>query len=415
MKAVPFQRLSMAPVDQPPPLASTTAFAAAAIAHGNSIYVATWADADGVFVQRITNQGIAIDTQPIKIAADRYSSRPDIAWNGRSFLVVWIANGGVAAATVDEAGVVSQPNVVAPNGSMEPRIAWNGKVFLLVYGVPQPCYFECIPQRAATYAVRIAADGTALDMNPAIIDRELPSDYYVSAASRATVASNGSDFLVALDKSTGASVVNVKADGLSIAVGEPKGVFAWFTFVINDIRWNGHECVLASRYSSGTKQWMALTHLTPNGDPLSRVVTEIINSQPASVPSLAANAFSEDAVVITESTGDPPVSRAHVFFDADFALSPLPPAAPTNVTAIGTSANFTMTWNVGPDADGVVIETAFGRYSSFSVVPTSDHSHTFSTPGITSVTLRALNAGGLSQAIGALLQTPARRRATRGR
>jgi len=295
---------------------------------------------------------------------------------------------------------------------MEPRIAWNGKVFLLVYGIPQSCLFECPLIRRETRAVRIAPDGAPIDTTPATIDITQPPRVWPAAA-RATVASNGSDFWVALDKTSGADVVKVSADESSITIAEPKSVFAWFTFVDSDIRWNGHEYVLASHYSSGAKHWLALTHLNASIEVRSFMVTAM-NNAPGSPPALATNLLGEDAIVTVEPLGDPPIPRAVVYFDSDFSAPPPGPVAPTNVTATGTPNNFTMTWTVGPDAEAVVIETRIGPYSIFSVVSPEVHSRTFSTPSITSVTLRTLNAGGLSEAVGALLQTPMRRRAARG-
>jgi hypothetical protein len=227
------------------------------------------------------------------------------------------------------------------------------------------------------------------------------------------VASNGSEFVVALDTPRGAEVVKVSADASSLTIGERKSAFAWFTYVDSDVRWNGREYVLASHYSSGAKHWLALTHLTAASEVRSFMVTAM-NSGPQSPPALGTNLLGDDAIVTVEPLGDPPIPRAVVYFDSDLSAPPPKPLAPTNVTATGTPNNFTMTWTVGPDAEAVVIETRIGPYSTFSVVSPEVHSRTFSTPSITSVTLRGLNAGGLSEAVGALLQTPTRRRAVRG-
>ena len=410
--AAPVARFAVTSVDQPVRIAETTAYVESAIAHGNSVYLVTWADATGVYARRITNQGALLDTEPMRIAANQYPQPLAIAWNGNAFLVAWIGTGGVVAATVSEDGQASPVHRIAPEGSMEPRIAWNGRVFLVIYGVQQPCYFECIPQRLATYGVRVAADGTPIDTNPAAID--LPPNSYSVGAANARVASNGSDFLVALDKPAGAAVVNVKTNGASISVGQPKSIFKWFYFVLNDIAWDGHDYVLASRYSiSPTKTWMSLTHVSPAGETLSRGVTATTKMIDAAPPAIASNSLGDSAVVIAEPIGDPAVPRVRAYFDRDFPPAPALPAPPTNVTASGTPLNFTMTWNVGPDAEAVVIETTFGAYSSIEVVPPSVHSHTFSNSSITSVVLRTVNAAGESEAVGALLQTPPRRRVTR--
>ena len=391
-------------------ITDTNSYAETSIAYGGSTYLVTWADATGVYARRLSNQGTTLDAQPIRIADTMYAARPDVAWNGNTFLVVWAGAGGIDVATVSEEGTVSPARLIATNGSMEPRIAWNGKVFLLLYGVQQPCYFECIPLRGATYAIRVAADGTPIDSTPATIDKPESVNRY--AAARATVASNGTDFLVALDDDSGAVLLNVHADGASIVMDPPKKIFDWFYFVTNDIRWNGHDYVVASRYSMGTKTWLSLEHLSPSGDLASRGVAELAKYDVAP-PAVASNSLGESVVVTSEVVSDPPVPRVRAYVDADFLPAPARPSPPTNVTAIGTPASFTMTWSVGPDAEGVVLETTFGTYTTFAAVPASEHSHTFNNPGITSVVIRTFNAGGMSDAVGAILQTPPRRRATR--
>ena len=390
-------------------IADTTGYAQQAIAYGNSMYLTTWADAHGVFARRIAPQGVILDAQPIKISANNYPQRPDVVWNGNAFLVVWVGDGGVVDASVAADGTVSATHLIAAGGSMEPRIAWNGKVSLVVYGTELGCPFDPCPlQRAGTYAVRVAPDGTAIDATSVRID---PAPMNALAAFRATVASDGSDFLVALDWTSGPMTVQVNGEGPTLVASQPNIVFPWFAPAANDIRWNGHEYVLASVYGSGAKTWLALTNLAPDGVPASRNVTEI--SPAESTAAVASNSLGDDAVVVVESIGEQAMERVQVYFNADFAAPPVPPAAPTNVAAIGTPANFTMTWNVGPDADGVLIETTFGPYTTLTVVPASEHSHTFNSPAITSVVLRTFNAGGVSNAVGAILQVPPRRRAAR--
>jgi hypothetical protein len=391
------------------PIADTTSYAEASIEHGGSTYLVTWADAGGVYARRLSNQGAALDVQPIRIADNEYPQRPDVAWNGNAFVVVWAAAGGIDDATVGEDGAVSAARLITTAGSMEPRLAWNGRLFLLVYGVQQQCSFECMPQRGATYAVRVAADGTPLDQTPASIDRPKSSISY--AAARATVASNGAEFLVALDKDSGAAVVNVHTDGASIVTDPAKQIFDWFAFVTNDITWNGHDYVVASRYSMVTKTWLSLAHLSPSGDVLSRGVAELAKFD-TTPPAVASNSLGESVVVIAEAVSDPPVQRIRAYVDADFIAAPPRPSPPTNVAATGTPANFTLSWNVPPGAEGIAVQPN-GAPFTFAVIPAPDHSHTFDNTAVSYVTVRAFNAGGLSDPVTTGVWAPPRRRTTR--
>ena len=168
IKSAALLRASGAPVDQPTLLANDTR--CACHRSWNSVYLVAWADASGVFAERLSNQGIVIDSQPMKLASGPYSTRPDVAWNGKSFLVAW-PNAGIAAALIGEDGILSPAQMVASDGSMEPRVAWNGRVFLVIYGVPQGCYFDPCPSiRARTEVVRIASNGMPIDNQPLVID-----------------------------------------------------------------------------------------------------------------------------------------------------------------------------------------------------------------------------------------------------
>jgi hypothetical protein len=193
-----------------------------------------------------------------------------------------------------------------------------------------------------------------------------------------------------------------------MVIGPRRTVLPWFGLVTNDVRWSGDDYLLASTYSDVAKQWLSITHLSS----MNRVVSESSAAAPT-IPSLATNVLGESAVVIAEATGNPAVPRAHVYFDSDFSQPPPPPAAPTNVSAVGSPKHFTMTWSVGADADAVVVDVTRGENAYSFALAATTRSYTFNDPSITSVVLRSVNAGGMSNAVGALLEPPVRRRATR--
>jgi hypothetical protein len=391
------------------PLANMRRGSMPAIARGASVNLVVWADQSGVYARRVTSAGM-FDTQPIAIAG---SSMPivDAASNGHAFLVVWVDSGGVLGAMVDENGIASQPRLIGPRGTDQPRVAWNGKVFLVIYGTPRGCYAQC-PGRAATLAVRVAANGVPIDTSPVAIDT--PSTDLL-AASMGAVASDGTRFLIALSTQSGIELVPVTADDSTITVGPRQPVFIWLWETRVDIRWAGLDYVLASSYGLDQYTWLATTRISRDGQPSGQEVTPItVPAFSPPDPAVAVNSAGESAVVVAEPIGDPPVPRVRAYFDSDLKPAPARPSAPKGVSATGTPSNFTVTWSVGSDADGVVIQSNFGGSPQImAVVPATENSRTFSNVYASSVIVRAFNAGGMSELVTTSVRVPPRRRAVR--
>src|SRR5207245_4931799 len=92
------------------------------------------------------------------------------------------------------------------------HVAWNGQTFLVVWGVLAFPFFEGSPPLIGTAALRVAADGTPLDQIATLIDAATPTAG--PSVFHATVASNGHDFLIALDGARDLSDLPVSASGV---------------------------------------------------------------------------------------------------------------------------------------------------------------------------------------------------------
>ncbi len=113
------------------------------VAFGGGVFLVAWQDFNGndcdVLAARVSADGRVLNERPIAVAVGpRTQALPDVASDGRNFLVVWqglvgeetsyrgfatlVAAGGRVAETV-ETGATPQP-----------KVAWNGKNYLVVCG-----------------------------------------------------------------------------------------------------------------------------------------------------------------------------------------------------------------------------------------------------------------------------------------
>src|SRR5262249_8090028 len=123
----------------------------ASIAFGASTYVVAWSDDTGLYARRFTSAGDPIDAAPILIRKVPYLYSA-VASSGSSFLIVWPEN-GITGAQMAADGVVSDAKTIAlglppqlasyDDGDFD--LAWNGKSFLLVWGLYIPSQVEGLP------------------------------------------------------------------------------------------------------------------------------------------------------------------------------------------------------------------------------------------------------------------------------
>lgn len=114
------------------------------VAFGGGVFLVVWQDfrngADyDILAARVSADGKVLDTKPIAVAAGpRTQVLPDVASDGKSFMVVWQglkdkeAGYRGFAAPVGADGKVGA--VVETGASPQPRIAWGGENYLTVFG-----------------------------------------------------------------------------------------------------------------------------------------------------------------------------------------------------------------------------------------------------------------------------------------
>jgi len=174
-----------------------------------SVYVSESADVKRILAQRLDNQGNAIDSEPIEIAASPYATHPAVAWNGSLYMVVW-----------DE-------------------------FYYCVGGDPPPC-------GNFIQAVRMLPDGTLVDALPIT----------VLQANHADVAALGDDFLVVGRDSYifhAHEVVPLakRVDGPTGAVLDPEPIVVGWSFAIEPqvTAFNDKWLVVFERRASHDESW----------------------------------------------------------------------------------------------------------------------------------------------------------------
>jgi hypothetical protein len=131
---------------------------------------------------------------------DGGAAEPAVAWNGKTFLVVWTRFGqypdtmrDVAGTRVSRTGRVLDPLGIdiasGSNGQTQPAVASAGSVFLVVWSDDDASV--CCSAATATRGIRLGTGGQVLD--PTSIDLAPGHEF----AGGPTIASNGRRFLVA--------------------------------------------------------------------------------------------------------------------------------------------------------------------------------------------------------------------------
>jgi hypothetical protein len=113
------------------------------VAFGGGVFLLVWQDFNGkdcdILAARVGLDGKLRDSRPLPVAVGpRTQALPDVASNGRSFLVVWQGlvsdetsyRGFAAAVTAD--GKVGAP--IETGATPQPKIAWNGNSYLVACG-----------------------------------------------------------------------------------------------------------------------------------------------------------------------------------------------------------------------------------------------------------------------------------------
>jgi hypothetical protein len=172
---------------------------------------------------RLDRTGRRLDTQPFVISsAPHLQELPRVASNGELFLVVWqdFRNGrdwDVYAARVTAAGRVLDPGGVlvsgGPSNQAKPQVAWDGKNFVVVWQDFRSGRWYGV------YSARVTAQGTALEKDGTRL-AETPAGNCSSP--RVAPAGAGRAFVLSIG-GQGVPGSSSPTTGLFLADGKPEG------------------------------------------------------------------------------------------------------------------------------------------------------------------------------------------------
>lgn len=294
----------------------------AQVAWNGSTYLVVWIDYRSqdreLYGARVTPEGQVLDPDGIRLTPPGSSPwHPSVASDGSGFAVAWTGyNGhtgqpGVHATQVAVDGAVMDTDAIllGPDGH-SPSVAWNGRAYLVAWSTGT--YEE-----RDVHAVRIMR-GRVMDRRPIVVSSAPASQ------TDAQVASDGDGFFVAWTdrRSGGGSFYESNNDVYSARVGkngkvlDPEGVAVVSgpeDESATGVVWNGRHYVVTWRPPIYPGQ-IALTRVTPDA-----VVVD-----PAGIPvgggystGLAAGPPGEAVSVAYRSVPDPPyngVARAFIRF-----------------------------------------------------------------------------------------------------
>jgi len=401
-----------------------------AIAHGASGELMVWSANNQLVAARLTPFATTLDTTPIVIAPLSFpaSASYSVAWNGSRFFVLWVDGAQLFEAFVGPDGIATPRRPLGiqllPRPPLEPDVAWDGRQFIVVYGEPPPnCADYTCSWADGVRVLRVSADGIALDTNPL----RIPGSHL-----RAHVASSGTESLIALDSITSFSAMIVRDDGGALHLGTEMQLFSWVNWLdtsSSDVAWTGSMYVVAWRYDFTQSRpggvyyqtlpgWIGVSRITRSGVPFGSLFTPTAGppayeTLPLSNISVAANDAGAVAMVISEMAPPTYEPRARLYLMSEMAPMPLPPRPPRNVVAYRGGENTLITWQSDGPQDGFVIEASSGGpWWSFAL--TLDIRSTTTPLGpYYRFRVRAIGPGGLSEPAAATVVIVDRHRAAR--
>jgi hypothetical protein len=169
-----------------------------AIGFGGSVYLAVWTgDQGGLWATRIDRAGTVLDLFPIVIDAALPATFASVAFDGRTFLVAWQADGAIWATRISTEGTVLDPAGFLLSSDARspgnPKISFDGTNSLVVWS-------DLRPEDGSRdiYGTRVSPDGADLD----------PVDLVISAAPEDqpgfAIGFNGSEHLLVWSAQGGA-------------------------------------------------------------------------------------------------------------------------------------------------------------------------------------------------------------------
>jgi hypothetical protein len=374
------------------------------VAFGGNGYAVAWTDLRYLYVQRFAEDGTKIGAAHMLDAADRFGLNPILTWRGDAFLVLgyltprYPADGALFTTVLGADGRFSEPKRVTPSPLSlgRPQIAWNGRMFLVITS-------GFLMSNPVGYYGPIGMALTRLDANGEAIGEPFYPGYSGGDRWRDSihysVASDGTDFMLAHDVLNGdAEATLVRTEGEQIEMTPVATLLPWFSTSYSSIRWDGSAYVASTQFGTrlhaGAKQledrwWMSVARLSADGGVLSRSSTQL-GVKGTYYPALAARPDIWLAVApeVDPVTGVP---RVRIVSPADVLPSPVRPSAP-RITALTIGA---ISWSSRFDpVEGFVVEdrdwpsAVFGRDVRSAAFPLRPD-----------LRVRAFNAGGVSKPV----------------
>jgi len=392
-------------------------FVSPVIAHSPSEALVVWATTDGA--ARMSPSGNVLDATPILISKQSPGSLA-VAWNGNRYFVAWTnglqlfgAFAGADGAVTNAKALTSNP--VAPTILSAPDLAWDGRQFIVVFGEATYEVFcsACAPPPADHVRImRISATGDVIDTVPVRVP---------GLHTRARVASSGAESLVALDSGMDLSTVVVHGEDVALQLDPEVPLFHWFHNVASDVAWNGSTYVVGWQYSASlfATGRLGAGRVSRSGVPLDSFFTpaagppDVITQSAA--PSAAANDAGDTAFVISEMAPPSYASRARLYLMSEMAPMPPAPPAPRNVISFFGGGTTLIEWQSDGGADGFLIERSvdFGK-TWFPALVTGDVRSTIIPYAVIGNQFRvsAFGPGGLSAGTVTSVGSPQRHRAS---
>jgi hypothetical protein len=385
-----------------------------AIGYGAANYVVLWHHFEQLWAQRFTPSGDPVDSAPILLRSGMHGPlQLAVTSDGSRFFIVWVNDGRIFGGFLMPDGTMTEARQLSPDpvnaepseGHTDPDVAWDGSRFLLVWTSYYPPLFPVLPYPTDIQAIRLTADGAAID-GAAV---RITATRLLSPDARAHVASNrAGEFLITTDENNVVTAYRVRGDSSALQIDSGIPIFTWWNSVASDVTWDGVDYVVAWQYLFNAQHaWLGTTRVATTGSAFSPLFIETGPPDFLTPPAVASNTLGDTFVVISEVLGDS--ARARGYFTNEMSPTPPPPSPPINVSVVKGQYNLTVTWQTSStDESGFLVESR----GFVLVVPANTRSATISPYEVDSIRVQAFNEGGLSEPSAAVPVTaPSRRRA----
>jgi hypothetical protein len=381
-----------------PPLSSI------AIAHSPSEALVVWSTGRSLLAERLSPSGMPLNTTLLSVGTD-YVLDVAVAWNGSRYFVVWSNGSQLVGTLVAPDGSSTQPQaffgeptVVGHRAPAEnvlmPDIAWDGRNFVVVFGevANVPCFLSACPSPPLDgfFVMRVNAAGDAVDNSPLLI-----AGTHVAAH----VASSGAEALITLDQAGDVSTIIAHTEG-GLTLDAERPLFHWYSNNVSSaVAWDGAAYIVGWRYPAADPGpgWLGASRVTRSGLPLDYRFTATARAvRPLSI---AVNEAGITAFAISEAAGPSSPLQARLYLASEFTPIPAPPPAPTNVISYFSGTTARIDWQESETPAGFGLEWSwdFGKsWGFYTFIPAAARTITVTAHVGNLFRVRAFGPGGFS-------------------